>query len=97
MEECLKHVSEKSLDDEGTFHCPACGNIINPEDFSDENYRIENTLFDVTKNVLVVIIHCQCGTRLFLKLPIPDVFCVYEETVLVETVKDGKEKSLQQN
>jgi len=97
----LNDISEKDLDFKGCFKCPQCGNEICPDDFSNSSYLIEGV--NVTHKNVVILIHCKCGNRLLLKLPIPNI-CVYEGTLvtryelffvkITEIPKNGKTEPL---
>ena len=54
------------LKPEGTFNCPHCGQLIDPEDTSDRTYTVENV--DVTNNSLELTILCQCGEKTILEV-----------------------------
>ena len=85
----LHYVSSKDLDSKARFLCPHCQSVIDPEGVSS-NYTIENIMVDVMHGTMVVIIHCNCGSILFLELKIPEVE-VYTETFEICYVSQRKE------
>ena len=52
------------IDGDGSFPCPKCGNVISPEDESEEVYKIVNTKI-VNDTLVELVIMCgECKSNI---------------------------------
>jgi len=57
----------KEVNDEASFPCPKCKNLISPEDSSEENYKILGAKLTGKKESMLreLMIQCiKCGTKI---------------------------------
>ncbi len=63
---CAPIIDLAAVDSDGSFHCPKCGTSISPDDETEENYKILDTVVSNNELSELVIACGKCGCKITL-------------------------------